>query len=103
MAPGVMHWKPWIQAYDPLGAAWLSTLAAAFPIVLLLVTLGILEWRAHMAALGYRNFSADELVTMRIHGVSPEYVASLQRAGMTHLSADELVRLRLAGFDASRR
>src|SRR5258708_22608232 len=42
---------PWIQVYDPLGGAWLSTAAAALPIVLLLVALGILEWRAHLAAL----------------------------------------------------
>jgi lactate permease len=41
----------WIQVYDPLGNPWLSTAAAAFPIVLLLVALGILEWRAHLAAL----------------------------------------------------
>ena len=42
---------PWIQTYDPLGSPWLSTLAAALPIVLLLAALGILEWRAHRAAL----------------------------------------------------
>jgi lactate permease len=42
---------PWIQVYDPLGNTWLSTIAAALPIVLLLYTLGILEWRAHLAAL----------------------------------------------------
>ena len=41
----------WVQAYDPLGQVWLSTAAAAFPIVLLLVTLGVLEWKAHWAAL----------------------------------------------------
>jgi lactate permease len=41
---------PWIQVYDPLGNPWLSTAAAALPIVLLLVTLGLLEWRAHLAA-----------------------------------------------------
>jgi lactate permease len=39
----------WIQVYDPLGNPWLSTAAAALPIVLLLVTLGILQWRAHIA------------------------------------------------------
>src|SRR6476619_1314305 len=42
---------PWIQVYDPLGGVWLSTAAAALPIVLLLVALGVLEWRAHRAAL----------------------------------------------------
>ena len=46
-----MTWAPWIQAYDPLGSPWLSTAAAAFPIVLLLVALAVLEWRAHIAAL----------------------------------------------------
>jgi len=47
----LMSSTPWIQVYDPLGSPWLSTVAAALPIVLLLVTLGWLEWRAHMAAL----------------------------------------------------
>ncbi len=42
---------PWIQVYDPLHGPWLSTAAAAFPIVLLLVALGLLEWRAYFAAL----------------------------------------------------
>jgi lactate permease len=42
---------PWIQVYDPLHGPWLSTAAAALPIVLLLVALGVLEWRAHRAAL----------------------------------------------------
>ena len=46
-----MTWAPWIQSYDPLGSPWLSTAAAAFPIVLLLVALAALEWRAHIAAL----------------------------------------------------
>ena len=37
--------------YDPVGSPWVSTAIAALPIVLLLVTLGILQWRAHVAAL----------------------------------------------------
>lgn len=41
----------WIQVYDPLGSAWLSTLAAALPTGLLLLTLGLLRWPAHRAAL----------------------------------------------------
>ncbi|MBE3035374.1 MAG: lactate permease LctP family transporter [Actinobacteria bacterium] len=40
----------WIQHYDPLGNMWLSTAVAALPIVLLLVALAVLEWRAHVAA-----------------------------------------------------
>ncbi len=41
----------WHQVYDPLGNAWLSTLVAAFPIVLLLGGLALLKLRAHVAAL----------------------------------------------------
>ena len=46
-----MTWTPWIQVYDPLASPWLSTAAAAFPIVLLLAALAVFEWRAHLAAL----------------------------------------------------
>jgi len=53
---GIRHFSydaplPWIQSYDPLASPWLSTAAAALPIVVLLAALGVLEWRAHRAAL----------------------------------------------------
>jgi len=41
---------PWVQIYDPAGNAWLSTLAAALPTGLLLITLGLFRWPAHRAA-----------------------------------------------------
>jgi lactate permease len=41
----------WRQVYNPLAAAWLSTLVAALPIVLLLGGLALLRLRAHVAAL----------------------------------------------------
>ena len=40
----------WNQVYDPLGSAALSTLAAAIPVVVMLVGLGLLHMRAHTAA-----------------------------------------------------
>jgi lactate permease len=57
----------WTQVYDPLGSPWLSTLAAALPIVLLLVTLGWLEWRAHLAAL--TGLVAALVVSVGIYGM----------------------------------
>src|SRR5439155_23660104 len=42
-----MEWTP---TYVRLGSAWLSTIVAALPIVLLLGSLGILEWSAPKAA-----------------------------------------------------
>ncbi len=42
---------PWPQTYDPLGSLPLSTLLAALPVVVLLGTLAVLRWPAHLAAL----------------------------------------------------
>ena len=57
----------WIQIYDPLGNPWLSTLAAAFPVVLLLAALAIFEWKAHWAALA--GLTAALLVSIVVYGM----------------------------------
>jgi lactate permease len=57
----------WIQVYDPLGNPWVSTLAAAVPIVLLLVALAVLEWKAQWAALS--GLAAALLVSVVIYGM----------------------------------
>ncbi|HEU4958728.1 MAG TPA: hypothetical protein VFT40_14020 [Sphingomicrobium sp.] len=53
------------------------------------------------AALGYKGFTADELVQLKIHGVIPDYARSLQVHGMKNLNADQLVRLKISGFQPS--
>jgi lactate permease len=42
---------PWPQTYDPLHHAWLSTLVAAIPILVLLGSIAFLRLQAHLAAL----------------------------------------------------
>ncbi len=42
---------PWSQVYDPLHSPILSTLAAVLPAALLLICLGVLRIKAHLAAL----------------------------------------------------
>ena len=64
----------WIQVYDPLGNAWLSTLIAALPIVLLLVALAVLEWKAHWAALA--GLTAALLVSVLVYGMPAAAAAS---------------------------
>ena len=46
-----MDAQVWSQVYDPLGSMLLSTILAAVPIVVLLGAIGILEIKAHIAAL----------------------------------------------------
>ena len=41
----------WHQVYDPVHVAWLSTLLAALPIIVLLGGLAVFRLRAHVAAL----------------------------------------------------
>lgn len=40
----------WQQIYDPMGNMWVSTLLAAIPVVVMLVGLGFLHLKAHIAA-----------------------------------------------------
>jgi len=41
----------WSQVYDPFGSMWLSATVALIPVVVLLVSIGVFEVRAHWAAL----------------------------------------------------
>ncbi len=40
----------WQQIYDPMNNMWISTLLAAIPVVVMLVGLGFLHMKAHIAA-----------------------------------------------------
>lgn len=72
----------WVQVYDPLGNVWLSTLAAALPIVLLLVTLGILEWRAHWAAL--TGLVAALIISVSIFGMPAQAAVATAAYGAAY-------------------
>ncbi len=57
----------WSQIYNPLGNAWLSTLVAAVPIVVLLGALGIFRIKAHVAAI--YGLIASLLVATFVYGM----------------------------------
>jgi len=50
---------------------------------------------------GYPNITAQQLIEMAIHGVDPDFVRSMKTNGLTNLSVADLVSLRIHGVDAA--
>ena len=51
-----------------------------------------------MAALGYKDLTVDQLITLKIHGVTSDYVRQLQAAGLK-LKVDEIVNFAIHGAE----
>jgi len=52
-------------------------------------------WLGEIQAEGYRNLNVDQLIALKIHGVTGEYIRQLRAAGVPTLTADELVSFRI--------
>ncbi|MEY3503030.1 MAG: L-lactate permease, partial [Pseudomonadota bacterium] len=64
----------WQQIYDPLGNMLLSTLLAAIPVVVMLVGLGFLHMKAHIAA--GAGLLAALVIAIVVYGMPSEMAAS---------------------------
>jgi beta-lactamase regulating signal transducer with metallopeptidase domain len=53
-----------------------------------------------LAAAGYQNLSVDQLITFKIHGVTPEFVREMEAAGLGHPTADQLVTMKIHDVNA---
>ncbi len=51
-----------------------------------------------MKAQGYDNLTADQLISLKIQGVAPEYIQQIKALGL-HPSINELISLRVQGID----
>src|SRR5262245_4326418 len=56
------------------------------------------EFASDAKALGY-NFTADELINMRNHGVNSSYLKRLRDSGMKNLTAAQIAKLKSHGVD----
>ena len=69
----------WQQVYDPLGNAWLSTLLAALPVVVMLGGLAWLRWQAPWAAAA--GLAAAAAVAVGVYGMPAGMAASAATLG----------------------
>jgi beta-lactamase regulating signal transducer with metallopeptidase domain len=53
-----------------------------------------------LAAEGYKNLSVDDLISFKIHGVTPEYIRAVKAAGFQP-TPDDLVSMRVHGVETS--
>jgi hypothetical protein len=47
--------------------------------------------------LGFSRPSIDQLVAMRIHDITPDYIRKTRSLGLGNLTIDQLVRVRIHG------
>jgi beta-lactamase regulating signal transducer with metallopeptidase domain len=54
-----------------------------------------------IVAAGFRNLTVDELIDLKIHGVTPEFALNVKQAGFTNVTAHELVDMSIHGVDVN--
>ena len=56
------------------------------------------DYIAELRRLGYTNLTVDELIDLKRHGVSIEFIEGLKQEGQTDLSVEHLLKLRAHGI-----
>ncbi len=57
------------------------------------------DFLSGIVAAGFHNLTVDELIQLKIHGVTPQFAAAVKQAGYAKVSAEELVQLAIHGVD----
>jgi beta-lactamase regulating signal transducer with metallopeptidase domain len=52
-----------------------------------------------IVAAGFRNLTVDELIELKIHGVTPEFAMAVKQAGYANVTAQELIQMSIHGVD----
>ena len=56
------------------------------------------DYIAELRRLGYTNLTVDELIDLKSHGVTIEFIEGLKSEGLTNLSVEQLLKLRAHGI-----
>jgi len=57
------------------------------------------DFLAGIAAAGFHNLTVEQLIDMKIHGVTPDFAAAVKQAGFASVTPAELIELRIHGVD----
>jgi len=106
------------RASERRGPAWPAALAGVAVVACLLVAvhppvraerptspaLATPEEQTHdfltgIVAAGFRNLTVDDLIDLKIHGVTPEFAVAVKQAGYPSVTAHELVDMAIHGVD----
>ena len=86
----------WTQIYDPLGNVFLSTLAAALPVAVLLGAIALGKLKIHTAAL--TGLAVAVLVALSVFGMPASMVAAATGYGAGPSGAGDSHRIQLRCF-----
>jgi beta-lactamase regulating signal transducer with metallopeptidase domain len=53
-----------------------------------------------IAAAGFHNLTVEQLIELKIHGVTPDFAVAVKQAGFANVTPAELIELRIHGVDA---
>ena len=53
-----------------------------------------------IAAAGFHNLTVEQLIDLKIHGVTPEFAVAVKQVGFARVTPAELIELRIHGVDA---
>ena len=100
------------------GPAWFPALAGAAAIACILVALHAPvraerpapqppaaqpqqspDFLTGIIAAGFHDLTVDELIELKIHGVTPEFALAVKQAGFANVTAQELIQMSIHGVD----
>jgi beta-lactamase regulating signal transducer with metallopeptidase domain len=88
----------WLPALAGLAAVACMVLAVHAPVTAAQAVPEPHDFLSGIVAAGFHDLTVDELIELKIHGVTPEFALAVKQAGYTNVTASELVEMSIHGW-----